>query len=97
MKKLPTAGEIKRTCAPILRRSGVRKSELFGSFAGGDATRASDGDLLVDFAPRTSLLDVVRLRDDLRDALGRKVDLVSYRAVSPRLKPYIMKDLFRIV
>ncbi len=97
MKKLPTVSEIKRTCVPILRRSGVRKSELFGSFARGDAKRSSDVDLLVEFAPRTSLLDVIELRDDLRVALGRDVDLVSYRAVSPRLRPYIMRDLFRIL
>lgn len=97
MVRLPTTSEIKRKCLPILKRSGVRRSSLFGSFARGDAKRSSDVDLLVEYGPKTSLFDVVRLRDDLKSALGRKVDLVSYKSVSPRLRPFVLKDAIRIL
>jgi predicted nucleotidyltransferase len=89
-----TLQQIKRKSLPILKRSGVRRSAIFGSFARGEAKKTSDVDFLVEYAPKTSLLDVVQLREDLQHVLGRKVDLVSYRSLSPRLKPFIMKDVF---
>ena len=73
MKKLPTVSEIKRTCVPILRRSGVRKSELFGSFARGDAKRSSDVDLLVEFAPRSKDLPVNKVTDRVANKVAGKV------------------------
>lgn len=88
---------IKRAVTPVFKRSGIRRSELFGSFARGEATLSSDVDFLVEYAPETSLLDVIQLRDDLQQVLGRKVDLVSYRAISPRLRPHIMKDVVKIL
>lgn len=97
MKKLPTIGEIRRKFAPILKRSGIRRSELFGSFARGDAKASSDIDLLVQFPARTGLFELMDLRDELQAAFGRRVDLVSYRAISPRLLPYIEKDRLKIL
>lgn len=50
---------------------------LFGSVARGDETPDSDIDFLVDFAPGTSLFDLVDLIADLRALLGVSVDVVS--------------------
>jgi len=72
--------EIKATVA---RHKGVRVA-LFGSVARGDETPDSDIDLLVDFAPRASLFDVVRIEMDLAELLGRKVDVMSRRALNER-------------
>jgi predicted nucleotidyltransferase len=45
--------------------------------ARGDATAASDVDLLVEFEPGRSLLDQVHLIADLEALLGRRVDVVA--------------------
>jgi predicted nucleotidyltransferase len=59
----------------------ARLVTLFGSAVGsvarGDATAASDVDLLVEFEPGRSLLDQVHLIADLEALLGRRVDVVA--------------------
>ena len=70
---------------------------VFGSFARGEETSESDIDLLVDFGnERLTLLDLVHIGDELESKLGRKVDLVTKRGLSPLLKPYIEQDLVLI-
>ncbi|MCY3019969.1 MAG: nucleotidyltransferase domain-containing protein [Planctomycetota bacterium] len=56
---------------------------VFGSILRNDFRRDSDVDVLVRWADDTkwSLLDQVRMQDELTALLGRKVDLVSRRAV----------------
>jgi len=60
---------------------GARNVRVFGSVARGEAGPASDIDILVDFEAGRSLLDHVALLQDLEDLLGRKVDIVSERAL----------------
>jgi hypothetical protein len=48
---------------------------VFGSVLHGDDQDGSDLDLLVDPAPRTSLLDLAGLQMQLEEATGIKVDL----------------------
>ena len=56
---------------------------LFGSVLRDDFGPESDVDVLVTFAPsaRWSLLDLVRMEDELTALLGRPVDLVERAAV----------------
>jgi hypothetical protein len=88
---------IKQKITPILKRQGVTKAALFGSVARGEAKRSSDIDLLIAFKGRKSLLDLVGLQLELQDLLGKKVDVVTYRSLHPRLKPYIMREAIRIL
>ena len=73
----------------------VRSIGLFGSYARGDATPDSDIDILVDFDPSIGL-KFVHLADYLEQLLGKKVDLISTRAVSPRLRASIEEDLLLV-
>jgi len=50
---------------------------VFGSVARGDDRPGSDLDLLVKFAPGASLFDQIGLAQDLEDALGVHVDVIS--------------------
>jgi predicted nucleotidyltransferase len=50
---------------------------VFGSAARGDDRPGSDLDLLVKFAPGASLFDQAGLAQDLEDALGVHVDVIS--------------------
>jgi uncharacterized protein len=61
----------------------IRELALFGSALRADFGPASDIDLLVSFADEAtwSLLDHLRMQEELAGLLGRPVDLVSRRAI----------------
>ena len=65
------------------RRWKISEMSLFGSALREDFGPDSDADILVSFAPDAdwSLFDHLRMEEELSGILGRKVDLVSKRAV----------------
>jgi predicted nucleotidyltransferase len=77
---------------PILHKSGVTRAALFGSSVLGDTHGESDLDILVEFTPDKSLLDLADLKLKLEEALGRPVDVLTFESVHPRLRPYIERD-----
>jgi predicted nucleotidyltransferase len=88
--------EIKDAIVPTLIRHHVKRAGIFGSMAKGEATAESDIDILVELGGQISLLDFVGIKLELEDLLGKKVDLVEYQAVKPRLKNRIMSEEIRI-
>ncbi|TWU70357.1 hypothetical protein ED733_000070, partial [Metarhizium rileyi] len=88
-----TIGDISARLAPVLssldepRRSAVAWAGVFGSFARGNQTDASDVDLLVGFVPHATEDDVYYARGDvlaqLDEAMGRKVDCFFLRHGQP--------------
>lgn len=75
-----------------LKDQPVLKAYLFGSYARGEQTVASDFDLLVELEDRVGLYRFTAIQLGLEELLGKKVDLVSSKSLSPRLRPYIEKD-----
>jgi len=71
---------------------GVHSIRVFGSFARREPRPDSDLDLLVDMEPRRSLLDLVAFVQDLEEALGRHVDAVTEKALSPYLRERILAE-----
>ena len=69
--------------AEFCRKWRIVELSLFGSVLRDDFGPASDVDLLVTFAPNAewSLLDHVAMEEEISEVLGRKVDLVSRRAI----------------
>ena len=65
---------------------------VFGSVIRGEEREDSDIDLLVDFLPGTTLLDQVALINALSETLGRKVDIVSERALNKHLRQRILQE-----
>lgn len=76
----------------LSRRYPIRRLALFGSWARGDAREDSDVDVLVEVDPSIGLR-FVDLGDELEKALGRRVDLVSSRAIKPSLWERIEPEL----
>jgi len=78
-------------CAELLERKGeileiaagpgARRVRVFGLVVRGEETPASDIDRLVEFEPGRSLLDHVALAQDLKDLLGRDVDVVTEKGL----------------
>ncbi len=69
---------------------------LFGSYARGQQTQDSDLDLLVTFSKGKSLIDHIRTEKAFESLLGKKVDLVIERSLSPYIAPMIKKDVKRL-
>ena len=88
---------LKRQIIPILNRYGVKKAGLFGSCVRGELREDSDIDILVELASALSLLDFIKIKLDLEDTLGRRIDLVEYSTIKPRLKERILKEQLAIL
>jgi len=71
---------------------GATNVRIFGSVARGEATHDSDVDLLVTMEPGRTYFDFVALWQDLQELLGRKVDIVSEKGVSPYLRDRILSE-----
>ena len=89
--------QIQSKAVPILKEAGVIRSALFGSVVRGEAGDASDIDVLVEFPKGKSLFDFVGLKLKLESVLGKKVDLVEYSAIKPRLKSSILNNKVQIL
>jgi len=73
-----TIEEIKARVAPIAAKYSLAAVYLFGSYARGDASADSDVDLLVDLSGSgVRGLGLGRLYNELEDALGVRIDLVT--------------------
>ena len=91
-----SVAEIASKIEPILSEYNVRYAGVFGSVARGEETPESDVDILVSMGKGASLFSFMELNQRLEDALGRKVDLVSTRAINKHVEPYIQKDVVTV-
>jgi predicted nucleotidyltransferase len=76
----------------LARRHGARSIRVYGSVARGQATEQSDLDLLVEWDPDRSLLDVVGLKQDLEDLLGVTVDIGSERGLHWFIRDQVLRE-----
>lgn len=78
--------------ATLAERFGVTSLALFGSFARDAATDASDIDLLVRFDGPATAHVFFGTQFYLEDLLGRRVDLVTEKALRNEFRPSVEKD-----
>jgi len=81
----------------VLRRYGARRAGLFGSVARGEESAQSDVDILVELDDDKSLLDVIGMKQELEEVLGRPVDIVEYDAVKPAIRARILAEQVTIL
>ena len=86
-----TIVKISSTIVPILKRFGVKRAELFGSYARDEQTPESDIDLLIDEGEAVGL-KFFSLQNELSDALGKRVDLQSLNGGSEEFLEKISAD-----
>ena len=67
---------------------------VFGSYIRGDNTENSDIDILIRFRNTYSLLQLIRIENELSELLGQRVDLVTEGSIkNERIKKSILNDL----
>ncbi len=85
---------IAKIAVPILKKNGVVKAGIFGSYARGEAKKRSDIDILVK-TKRMGLLAFAHIKVELEDKLKKKVDLVEYETIKALIKKEILADEVR--
>ena len=80
----------------LAERFGVAELALFGSFARDQATEASDIDILVAFDGPATSKSYFGVQFYLEDLLGRRVDLVTTKALRPRFRPYVEREAVHV-
>lgn len=78
-----------RDCETELRARGVRHAALFGSVARGDATAASDIDIMLDLDPEAvgDVYDYVGLKDYVASLFPGPVDVVNRAGLKSYVRP----------
>ena len=76
----------------IAASHGARKVRVFGSVARGEADETSDIDFLVELEPGRTLFDLGGLLMDLRNLLGREVDVVTERGLKTRIRSRVLRE-----
>ena len=88
--------KIKSQVVSILKKNGIEKAGIFGSFARGEQKKTSDVDIII--KPRKKMgFGFFGIQIELEEKLGKKVDLVTYKGLSPYLKDSILKDEVRLI
>lgn len=91
--------KVKKKIISVLKKYQVEKAGIFGSYARGEQKKDSDIDILITHpkSPKARGFGFVNIEYDLEDALGKKVDLVTYNSLNPYLREKILKEEIRII
>lgn len=71
----------------------VRSVAIFGSYARGEQEEGSDIDILVEFSEPIGFFAFLDLEEYLETLLGTGVDLVSKKALKPRIGENILREM----
>jgi predicted nucleotidyltransferase len=86
---------LQREKPELVRRYGVKRLALFGSYARNDQCEGSDVDILVEVDPSIGL-GFVELAERIEAALGVRAEVVSRRAIKPHYWEVIKEDLIDV-
>ena len=80
----------------LAKNYNVSRIGVFGSVVRGEDNDNSDIDMLVDFSEPIGLFDFVGFENQLSNGLGKKVDLVSRKALKPNIGKRILGEVIYI-
>ena len=70
----------------------VQSLALFGSLARDEAGSDSDADIIVEFNGPATFDRYMDLKIFLEELLGCRIDLVTRKAIKPRMRPYVEEE-----
>ncbi len=85
-----TIKQIKERIKPVMEKYGIKNVYLFGSYARGEANRNSDVDIYCDKGNVDTLWKHSALRDELAEALGKDVDIIT---IGSRMHDFFRQQL----
>jgi len=88
--------KIKPQIINILKKNNVKKAGIFGSYARGEQKKDSDIDILIE-PPKNIGFGFAGIAIELEKKLKKKVDLLTYKYISPYIKENILKEEVRII
>jgi len=89
--------KIKPQIISIMKKKGIKKAGIFGSYARGDQKISSDIDILIEPPKEMGFFEVIRLEDELKKRLKKKIDLLTYASIHKLLKERILQEEVRII
>lgn len=81
MKPVLTINDIQQLAVPLFEQYDVARAAVFGSFIHGETKKKSEVDILIAFRKTYDLFDIIGLKQELEEVLGRKVDLFTFKAL----------------
>lgn len=84
---------VKENKVVLTKQFKVKEIGIFGSVVRGEDKETSDIDILVEFEEPIGFFKFLELEEYLSDLIGRKVDLVSKKALKPRIGKQILKEV----
>ena len=85
-----TIKQIKEKIKPVMEKHGIKNVYLFGSYSRGEANRNSDVDIYCDKGDVDTLWKHSALRDELVEALGKDVDVIT---IGSQMHDYFRQQL----
>lgn len=82
----------RRALIDVATTHGVTTLRVFGSLARGEATVASDVDLLVDLKPGKTLLDLAAFRREAAEILDTPVDVATVDMLKDRVRGRVLSE-----
>lgn len=80
----------------LVEQFKVKEIGIFGSYVKGEQKRNSDIDILVEFYEPVGFFTFLDLEEYLKNLFGRKVDLVSKKALKPRIGKHILEEVIPV-
>ena len=93
-----TKQEIKKRLNEAVRNdpnsADIKYMALFGSYVSGTPSEESDIDVLIDFYPQAvvGLFKYIDIQQNLSNALGKKVDLLTPQAISKYFRNQVLQE-----
>lgn len=82
----------RETIRRLVLQAGMANPRVFGSVVRGEDTEDSDLDILVDPAPRASLLAMERLQAQLANVTGVKIDLRTPEEIHLKFRQKVLSE-----
>lgn len=84
--------QYRETIRQLVLEAGMANPRVFGSVLSGEDSEESDLDLLIDPAPRTSLLDLAGLQIEIEARTGVKVDLLTPKSLPLKFRQKVLDE-----
>ena len=97
MKNFEEIKEILKNQKPFLtEKYGVKEIGVFGSYVKGEQKDESDLDILIEFERSVGFFEFLDLEEYLGDITGIKVEIVTPKALKPKIGEHILREVVTI-